>query len=93
MAQVDSCPNRGRIERRFTSVRRPAEILIREQSSSCSSLQNQVILQQATAAQANLTARPLHLWLPGMEKDVLGASSCLPLRLPAHTHSLTFTHA
>lgn len=62
---------------------------IEEQSFSCSTLRNELILQQATAARANLTARSLHLRLPGLEK---GRPWCfLLLRLPALTHSLTLT--
>lgn len=103
--RADSSPSRWmrsrrRIERRFTSVRWPDEILLRHsqqagirgQSFSCSTLRTEVILQQATAAQANLTARPLHLRFPGLEK---GRPWCfLPLRLPARslTHSHTQTH-
>lgn len=64
---------------------------IEEQSFSCSTLRNELILQQATAARANLTARSLHLRLPGLEKGrpwcfllLAASSSC--------THSLTHSH-
>lgn len=61
---------------------------IRGQSFSYSTLRTEVILQQATAAQANLTVRPLHLRLPGLEKG--GRPWCF--LLPASSSSCTLTH-
>lgn len=53
-----------------------------------------VILQQAAQAWDGLSGTsPVHLRLPGLDKkDVLGASSCLPLRLPARTYTRTHFH-
>ncbi len=112
--RVDSSPNRRialKQPRQASIYLRPAtgwnpphtlthQTRIREQSFSRSTLRNEVILQQATAAQANLTARPLHLRLPGLVKGrpwwclllPAASSSCTHAHLHTHTHTHTHTH-
>lgn len=103
-AEVESRPRRGGSRTAATNADLPllaswigsaSNSIKVDQMFWCSSLRNQVILQQAERAWGVLSGTsPAHLRLLGLdEKDVLGASSsCLPLRLPACTRSQTHTH-